>query len=147
MPLTISNRSTEADVRTWLNENGFVGKTAKFNLLELHAIQRPGWVQVFKFCARVKYKPLENKAINSEDGNHLGWREFFGVALEDERERKQKEKTQVWLFDDQLKQQEKLNSISADFLVCKKGQNGQLTGTVLFILVILTIAIALVSCF
>lgn len=147
MPLTISNRSTEADLRTWLNENGFVGKTAKFGLLELHAIKRPGWVQVFKFCARVKYKPLENRAIISDSVNHLGWRDFFGVALEDERERKQNERTQVWLFDDQLEQQEKLNSISADFLVCKKGQNGELFGTVLFVLVVLTIAIALVSCF
>lgn len=147
MPLTISNRSTESDVRTWLNQNGFSGKTAKFDLLELHAIQRPGWIQVFKFCARVKNKPLENGARNSESGNHPGWQDFFGVALEDERERKQNQKTQVWLFDDQVDQQKKLDSVSADLLVCKKGQNGELLGTVLFILVVLTIAIVLVSCF
>ncbi|MDA7918480.1 hypothetical protein N9X53_07275 [Mariniblastus sp.] len=147
MPLTISNRSTEADVRSWLNDNGFVGKTAKFEELELHAIQRPGWVQVFRFCARVKYHPLDNASIESDGDEVADWQEVFGVALDDERERKQSKKTQIWLFNDPIEQKAKLNLISTDFLICKKGQNGELLGTVLFLLVVVAVAILLLSWF
>lgn len=147
MPLTILNRTTESDVRTWLNKNGFVGNSAKFNELELHAIQRPGWVQVFKFCARVKCRPLDNEGREAESSDQLGWQEVFGVALDDERERKRDKKTQVWLFKEPAEQKEKLDLISANFLTCQKGQNGELVGTVLFILIVLSIAIVILSYF
>ena len=111
MPLTILNRTTESDVRTWLNKNGFVGKSAKFNELELHAIQRPGWVQVFKFCARVKCRPLDNEGREAESSDQLGWQEVFGVAFDDERERKRDKKTQVWLFKEPAEQKEKLDQV------------------------------------
>ena len=147
MPLTISNRSTEADVRAWLNQNGFVGKTAKFEELELHAIQRPGWVQVFRFCARVKYRPFGQNNQEQCTENERDWQQVFGVALDDERIRTQSMKTQIWLFKNPAEQQEKLNLISSDFLICEKGQNGNLVPTVLFLLVILSLAIFLLSCF
>jgi len=147
MPLTISNRSTEADVRSWLNNNGFAGKTAKFEELELHAIQRPGWVQVFRFCARVKYHPLDNSNLEADGDVVTDWQEVFGVALDDERERKQNKKIHIWVFNNPVEQKEKLNLISNDFLICKKGQNGELLGTVLFLLVVVSVAILLLSCF
>lgn len=147
MPLNISNRSTEADVRSWLNKNGFVGKTAKFSELELHAIQRPGWVQVFRFCVRVKYRPLddnENKVVLSDQS---GWQDVFGVALEDERERRKNTRTQIWIFKNSVDREEKLNLISSDFLTCKTGQNGKLLETILFILFVLSLTFIVLSCF
>ena len=102
MPLTISNRSTEKDVRDWLDNNGFAGKTVKLNELELHAIQRPGWIQVFKFGLRVKCLPLINQGNDPEANDRSSWLEMFGVVLDDERERDSHLKTQVWLFEDEV---------------------------------------------
>ena len=45
----ISNKAVEKDIRDWLSQNGYIGNSAKFDELELHAIKRPGWHQVFRF--------------------------------------------------------------------------------------------------
>jgi len=146
MPLTISNRTTEADIRSWLNKNGFVGKTAKFNELKLHSIQRPGWIQVFRFCVRVEYRPLDKNEDETDLNYQIGWHEVFGVALDDERELKQNTRTQIWLFKTSVEQEEKLDLISADFLTCKTGQNGKLLETVLFMLIVLSLTLVVLSC-
>jgi len=48
MPI-LRNNATESDLRAFLENNGYDGKSAKFSTLELKAVKRPGWVQVFKF--------------------------------------------------------------------------------------------------
>ena len=68
----IRNRTTEKDVREYLSQQGYFGSGARFDYLELFAIERPGWVQVFKFSAWAKSK--------SGDLHHL-----FGVVRDDER--------------------------------------------------------------
>jgi len=45
----IGNKASEKDIRDWLSENGFLGGSAKFTEIELHAIKRPGWLQIFRF--------------------------------------------------------------------------------------------------
>ena len=49
MKAWIANKSAEKDIRNWLTENGYVGRSAKFVEIELHAIKRPGWLQIFRF--------------------------------------------------------------------------------------------------
>jgi hypothetical protein len=147
MPLTISNRSTEKDVRDWLDNNGFAGKTAKLNEFELHAIQRPGWIQVFKFCVTVKFLPLSNQGNEPEPNDRPGWLEMFGGVLDDERERDSHLKTQVWLFEDEVEREKKLNLVSADFLTCQQGQTGELVATAFFTLIVLSITIVVLSWF
>lgn len=49
MKALIGNKASEKDIRDWLSQNGFNGKTAQFKEIELHAIQRPGWLQIFRF--------------------------------------------------------------------------------------------------
>lgn len=49
MQSLVGNRVTEKDIRDWLSKYGYKGNSAKFAELELHAIQRPGWLQVFRF--------------------------------------------------------------------------------------------------
>lgn len=44
---------TEQDIREHLQSVGYDGRSARFDSLELIAIERPGWVQVFKFGCRV----------------------------------------------------------------------------------------------
>jgi hypothetical protein len=53
----IRSRSAEKDIRDWLSENGYSGNSARFAEVELHAIMRPGWLQVFRF---------ELKCLNDE---------------------------------------------------------------------------------
>ena len=84
MPLSIGNRVTEKDIRDWLDANGFVGTTARINDLELYAIERPGWVQVFEFQARLKAAG-QDRGFEAEV--EPGWIERFGVVLDDERKR------------------------------------------------------------
>ena len=45
----IGNKSAEKDIRDWLTQNGYQGKSARFTEIELHAIKRPGWLQIFRF--------------------------------------------------------------------------------------------------
>ena len=45
----IGNKASEKNIRDWLSENGFLGGSAKFTEIELHAIKRPGWLQIFRF--------------------------------------------------------------------------------------------------
>jgi hypothetical protein len=49
MKSLIGNKAAEKDIRDWLSLNGYIGKTARFAEIELHAILRPGWLQVFRF--------------------------------------------------------------------------------------------------
>jgi hypothetical protein len=55
-----------------LTQQGFCGDSARFDYLELHAIERPGWNQVFTFCV---------EACN-EDGLRA---RLHGVVRDDER--------------------------------------------------------------
>lgn len=71
MPI-IANKCTEKDLRDHLTEIGYFGRSAKFLNLELKAIERPGWVQVFKFQVQAKHK----------NGD---WEEHFGICRSDER--------------------------------------------------------------
>ena len=45
----IGNKSAEKDIRDWLTDNGYMGRAARFGEIELHAIKRPGWLQIFRF--------------------------------------------------------------------------------------------------
>lgn len=79
MPIT--NRVTEKDLRDYLTDVGYFGRSAKIHELELVAIQRPGWVQVFRVHLDAKHQDT-------------GWAEFWAAIRDDERER-----FEVVLFD------------------------------------------------
>ena len=68
----IRNKSAEKDVRDWLSKNEYIGESAKFTELELHAIQRPGWLQVFRF--EISVQTSERRTI-----------QLFGAMRSDER--------------------------------------------------------------
>ena len=70
MPL-IGNKVTEKDIRDYLTENGYYGRSAVIRDLNLTAVQRPGWIQVFQFEVRAK----------SVEGE---WRDLFGTCRDDE---------------------------------------------------------------
>jgi hypothetical protein len=78
----IRNRVTEQDIREWLTDNGYDGQTAKLSSVELVAIERPGWRQVYQF--KVKILVLDQ------------WTNYAGIIRVDDRY----SKTQVELFDE-----------------------------------------------
>ena len=116
----IGNRVTEKDVRNWLNQHGYFGRSAIFYELELHAIKRPGWLQIFRFHAKTK----------KEDGE---WCELFGAVRDDERERTLEQRTQVAVFDSAQSRQQQLDDWSEDLIQLReRGESGS-SGWVLLI--------------
>lgn len=68
----IANKVTEKDIRDWLDQQGYQGRSARFHELELHAIKRPGFLQVFRFQVEA--------TDNSTNRSFL-----YGVVRDDER--------------------------------------------------------------
>lgn len=68
----IANKYIEKDIREWLDSHGYFGSSAQVQELELHAIKRPGWLQVFRFTIRAKTKSGK-------------WELLYGSARDDER--------------------------------------------------------------
>jgi len=68
----IQNGVTEKDLRDYLTANGYYGRSASILGLDLKALERPGWVQVFEFHVHAK--------------NRKGsWEQLGGVIRADER--------------------------------------------------------------
>ena len=122
LPIKIGNRVTEKDIRQWLDKNGFMGRSAKINNLELHAVTRPGWKQVFRFRAQVKTNnqtSMEEKSNTNpyESGaKDSAWLQRWGIVLDDERERKVSSRTQIWIFESEEEFLSKLETVSKDIL-------------------------------
>lgn len=116
MTATIRNRVTEKDLREWLDQAGFAGQFANIEELELHAIERPGWIQVFRFEVNVR----ENQ-VDAE--SERPWLNRWGVILDDERKRR--EPTKVWLYDNREQQLAQLCELSAGRLVLKHGRTSE----------------------
>ncbi len=53
------DREMELAIRNHLTKNGFFGRTAKLKNVRLVAVQRPGWLQVFRFEAMARLRPSE----------------------------------------------------------------------------------------
>ena len=68
----IANKSAEKDIRDWLTCEGHSGNSAKFAEIELHAIKRPGWLQIFRF--HFTMPTAENQSL-----------QLFGAMRSDER--------------------------------------------------------------
>lgn len=139
MPVTIGNRVTEKDVRDWLDVHGHDGRSAKITGLDLYAIKRPGWVQVFGFSLRVKSNPQQDSK-HSIEFDEVEWLERFGVVLDDERKLSQESRTQVWIFENEEDQKQKLSSLSDGLITCQRKQNGQLIWFVGILLCLLLVA-------
>jgi hypothetical protein len=50
----VKDRETDRIIRTWLKGNGYNSSTAALHLIELFAIQRPGWKQIYRVCGNAE---------------------------------------------------------------------------------------------
>lgn len=71
----VGDRDMENAIREQMSRDGYFGRSAKFHNVKLVAIQRPGWVQVYRFEATVRVK-------GSEEADRQ-W--LLGLALDDGR--------------------------------------------------------------
>ena len=72
----------ETAIRKHLTQNGFFGGTARLRNVRLVAVQRPGWLQVFRFDATVRVRPEEeHEGVDPE----AEYREVFGLVKDDIR--------------------------------------------------------------
>ena len=77
----IGNKVIEHDLRAWLDSAGHYGRSAELEELELAAVRRPGWEQVFRFRVRAKSKSTGE------------WETLRGLARDDERAERRSDRT------------------------------------------------------
>lgn len=124
--MKIGNRVTEKDVRLWLDEQGWAGRSAKIDQLDLHAIKSPGWIQVFRFIATVRpaIKPdADEDQLDSPpetEPHSTEAQTFFGAVRDDERQKGSQ--TKIWMFEGQDAQAEKLSELSEGLITLRAGE-------------------------
>ncbi|MFG0334939.1 MAG: hypothetical protein ACF8TS_16405 [Maioricimonas sp. JB049] len=125
----IGNRVTERDIREFLTLEGYLGAGAQFAELELAAIRRPGWLQIFRFDVTARHP-------------ERGRTKLFGAVRDDERHQ-----TTIRLFEDRRERDALLAEWSTDLIVLRNG-TGPAAGTIPLLILVavtaLTAAIAVV---
>ena len=73
----------ETTIRQHLTINGYFGRTAKLRNVRLVAVQRPGWLQVFRFEATARVAPeTGNDEIPDAEAEY---HELYGLVRDDIR--------------------------------------------------------------
>ncbi|NNJ26477.1 hypothetical protein [Alienimonas chondri] len=115
MPL-IGNKFLEHDLRSWLDETGHYGRSAVVEELDLVAVQRPGWVQVFRFRVRAKQK---------ETGE---WTALRGLARDDERAKRKADRTAYRLTEGDAEYDDAFDEWSDGLLTLRSAARGAARG-------------------
>lgn len=116
------NKSTEKDLRSYLDDNGYFGRTAKFRLLKLKAVERPGWVQVFQFEIEAKHEGRD-------------WENLYGFCRTDERS----DSFEVKMSHDALAAQRSFCEAAQDMITHETAQQHSPFVGLLFVAVVVTI--------
>ncbi|MEM9940771.1 MAG: hypothetical protein AAF939_04205 [Planctomycetota bacterium] len=143
--MKIGNRVTEKDIRDWLPSRGYESRSAKISELDLYAIQRPGWLQIFRF--RLKAIRLGNSEDEDHDDDSNQFFEFYGIVQDDERKRKLADRTQIQIYRTLVEQEEQLEIVAKDLIKCRRNDSSQLPVIILIGFVGLTVAALIASCF
>jgi len=72
----------ESAIRRHLSENGYFGGTAKLRAVRLAAVQRPGWLQVYRFEATARLAVVDS---NDASEPAATYHDLFGLVREDHR--------------------------------------------------------------
>lgn len=114
----VGDREMELKIRRHLSDHGYFGSTARFRAVRLVAVQRPGWVQVFRFEVTARVNPGETEGADPEPVYH----DLFGLVQDDAR----KDRCHVRVFSDE-KQRSELFTHWSDGLICLRGAKGLLS--------------------
>lgn len=80
----------EVAIKKHLSANGYYGGSAKLQNVRLVAVQRPGWLQVYRFEARARVQVEEIEGPEPE----ATYENLFGLVREDAR----KSQTSIRVF-------------------------------------------------
>ena len=113
----VGDSDMERAIRKYLSTIGFFGDTAKLRNVRLVAVQRPGWIQVFRFEVTARVRPEES----DEDGpDHAAeYSSLYGLIREDARKNHQ----DISVFDDEEDRRALFAEWSED-LICLRGAHG-----------------------
>lgn len=111
------DRDMELAIRRHLNQNGFFGDTAKLKGVRLVAVQRPGWLQVFRFDATVRVRPESDD--DELPAQQAEYRELYGLVRDDIRHKI----SSVRVFEMESERKE-LFSTWSNSLICLRGAHG-----------------------
>lgn len=79
----------ENAIRRHLSDNGYFGGTASFRAVRLAAVQRPGWLQLFRFevTAKVAGAGEAESDVEADDlpDSPPTYHDLFGLVREDHR--------------------------------------------------------------
>ncbi|MGB7343691.1 MAG: hypothetical protein WBD20_05740 [Pirellulaceae bacterium] len=113
----VGDHDMELAIRRHLTGNGYFGGTAKLRNVRLVAVQRPGWLQVFRFEATARVR--SDEAATDEAEPDVEYHELFGLVREDAR----KNKSSIRVFADESQRRELFTLWSED-LICLRGAQG-----------------------
>lgn len=107
----------EVAIRKHLSVNGYFGRTAKLRNVRLVAVQRPGWLQVFRFeaTARVASEGQNDDIPDLEPEYHL----LYGLVRDDIRHKI----NVVRVFRSEAQRRD-LFARWSDGLICLRGAHG-----------------------
>ncbi len=107
----------ETAIRKHLSENGYYGRTAKLRNVRLVAVQRPGWLQVFRFDVTARQVPPEAES-EAADLPPV-YQDLYGLVKDDIRHKI----NVVRVFDCEDERRSLFARWSED-LICLRGAHG-----------------------
>jgi hypothetical protein len=111
------DRDLEMAIRRHLTADGYFGGSAKLTNVRLAAVQRPGWLQVYRFDAMAK---LASGSDEHDAGaeKSVALQPLFGLVREDAR----RDETTVRTFKTKDARRELFELWSADLIQLRGGQ-------------------------
>ena len=104
----------ELEIRRHLTKNGYYGGTVKLRNVRLVAVQRPGWLQVFRFEATARVQAEESDGPDPD----AVYDELYGLVREDARHKM----TSVRVFHDPSERRELFLRWSEDLIQLRGAQ-------------------------
>ncbi len=111
------DREMEMAIRQHLTANGFFGGTAKISNVRLVAVQRPGWLQVFRFEVEARVRPADTSDEKPDPAAE--YRLLYGLVRDDIRHKV----NSIRVFEQENQRKELFARWSED-LICLRGSQG-----------------------
>lgn len=90
----VGDTDMENSIRRHLDQAGYFGRTAQLSNVRLVAIQRPGWLQIYRFEVKARVR-IDDEEVDGPAPS-LQYIQLFGLVLHDFR----KSIANVRLFDE-----------------------------------------------
>jgi hypothetical protein len=116
------DRDMELAIRRHLVDRGFFGPTAKLTNVRLIAVQRPGWLQVYRFEVTARVRPTETS--DELPDAKAEYCQLLGLVKDDIRYNIHTVKT----FRNESERRETFAAWSED-LICLRGAQGLITAS------------------